>query len=348
MSQQPIGHRAFIERVAIALAILGLALLLWQLRSLLILVFGAVLVAVILSLVAQPMRERLHLPDWAALLGAVIVVVGVFAIAFWLFGAESVRQASALRETIPEAWQALLQRLEPIGLADPVRQAVDDFEANGGGILSNVGRFVMSVGAGIADALLVIVGGIYLAAQPPLYREGLAKLFPAGSRPKVGQALDDSSTALKLWLGGRLVSMTFIGLLAGIGLWLSGIPGALALGIIAFILEFVPFIGPILAAIPAILLAVAIDPIKALWVAGLYLGIQQLEGNVIEPLVQQRALNLPPALLLFAIVAAAVVFGPVGIIFAAPLTVVLFVLVKRLYVRDALGTETEIPGEEKS
>lgn len=347
MSQQPIGHRLFIERLVIAIAILGLALLLWALRGLLILVFGAVLVAVILSLIAHPLRTRLRFPDWAALLAAVVAVIGVFAIAILLFGQQAADQASTLREAIPRAWETLLQRLEPLGLAEPLRQGTAGMQGGGagGGILSSVGRFVMSVGGGVADALLVIVGGIYLAAQPRLYRSGLLKLFPRGSRDKMDTALDDSWTALRLWLAGRLVSMFFIGLLTALGLWILGIPGWLALGLVAFIFEFVPFVGPILAAVPAILLAVALDPVKALWVAALYLGIQQLEGNVIEPIVQQRAVDLPPALLLFAIVAGAFVFGPPGVIFAAPLTVVLFVMVKRLYVRDALGTETAMPGE---
>jgi len=343
MSEPSMSHRLFVERLAIAIAVIGLALLLWQLRGILILVFGAILVAVILSLIAHPLKSRLRFPDWAALLAAILTVAGLLALAFWLFGAETARQAGALREAIPEAWTTLVRRLEPLGLADPLRQGMAG--AQDGGVLSSVGRFVMSVGGGIADTLLVIVGGIYLAAQPRLYRAGLLKLFPEGVRGRIEQALDDCWMALRLWLGGRLISMTFIGLLTGIGLWLLGIPGALALGIVAFILEFVPFVGPILAAVPALVLALAIDPVKALWVALLYLGIQQLEGNVIEPIVQQRAVDLPPALLLFAIVSGALVFGPPGVIFAAPLTVVLFVLVKRLYVRDALGTATEMPGE---
>lgn len=345
MSDQPMSHRIFIERLIIAIAVVGLALLLWALRGVLILVFGAVLVAVILSLIAYPLRSRFRFPDWAALLVAVLSVAGLLGFAFWLFGAETARQAETLRDAIPRAWEALQQRLEPLGLAEPLRQGMSAGGSTGGGVLTNVGRFVMSVGGGIADTLRVVVGGIYLAAQPRLYRQGFLKLFPEGSRGKVDVALDDCWTALRLWLAGRLVSMVFIGLLTGIGLWLLGIPGALALGIVAFILEFVPFVGPIVAAVPAILLALAHDPVKALWVGLLYLGIQQLEGNVIEPIVQQRAVDLPPALLLFAIVAGALVFGPTGVIFAAPLTVVLFVLVKRLYVRDALGTRTELPGE---
>ena len=341
------SHRAFIERLLIALAILAVVLLLWQLRDLLILVFGAVLVAVILSIIAHPLRRRLHLPDGIGLLLAVLILLGTFGIAFFLFGAETARQASALSEAIPTAWDAMLARLEPLGLAEPLRQWMAGLQSSGGGVLSNLGRVAVQVGNGIADALLVIVGGIYLAAQPKLYRSGLLKLVPPGARDRVDQSLDDSWKALRLWLLGRLVSMTFIGILTGFGLWLIGIPGWLALGVIAFILEFVPFLGPILAAIPAMVLALAFDPVKALWVAALYTGIQQLEGNVIEPLVQQRAVDMPPALLLFAIVAAGLVFGVTGVLFAAPLLVVLFVMVKRLYVREALHTPTEMPGEHK-
>lgn len=341
------GHRRFIERLVIAILILSLALLLWNLRALLILVFGAVLVAVILSLVAHPIKQRLRAPDWAALLAGVLIVTGIFAAAFGLFGAETMKQASALEEAIPAAWQTLLARLEPMGLAEPLRDWWQATQGGDGGVLSNLGGIAASVGSGVADALLVLVGGIYLAAQPRLYRTGLIKLTPPGARPLMAQALDDSRAALRLWLIGRLVSMTFVGVLAGLGLWLLGVPAALALALVAFVLEFVPYIGPIIAAIPAILLAMAIDPTLALWVGLLYLVIQQLEGNVIEPLVQQRAVDLPPALLLFSIVAGGFIFGGVGILFAAPLLVVIFVMVKRLYVREALNTATPMPGEEE-
>lgn len=342
------SHRQFIERLLIAIAIIALALLLWQLRDLLLLVFGAVLVGVIFRIIANPVARRFGLPDGVAVMIAVLSVLAVFAVAFWLFGSELIQQASSLQRAIPKAWQAILSRLQPMGLAEPLSRWVGSFRSGGGGVFSSLGNIALTIGNGLADALLVLVGGIYLAAQPKLYRTGIRKLVPEGARPRVGQALDDSWTSLRLWLLGRLVSMTIVGILTGLGLWLIGIPGALALAIVAFILEFIPFIGPILAAVPAMLLALAFDPIKALWVAGLYLLIQQLEGNVVEPLVQQRAVDLPPALLLFSLVAGGLLFGPVGFIFAAPLLVVLFVMVKRLYVRDALHTPTEIPGEGES
>ena len=344
MSSEPISHRIFIERLVIAIIVVGIALLLWNLRDLFMLLFGAVLVSVILNLVAMPLRDRFHVPHGFALLLAVLLVAGVLGVAFWLFGAQVARQAGALQEMIPQAWTAVQARLDLWGLGDSVRQWSRGIGA-GGGVIANLGNIAMSVGNGIADTLLVLVGGIYLAAQPELYRVGLLKLVPERGRMLAAQALDASARGLRLWLLGRIVSMTVVGFLTWIGLVLIGVPSALALGLLAALLEFVPFIGPVLAAVPAILLAFAESPEHALWTAFLFLAIQQFEGNILEPLVQQRAVDLPPALLLFAMVAGGLVFGIVGVILAAPLTVVVFVMVKRLYVQEALSTPTPLPGE---
>jgi len=127
-----------------------------------------------------------------------------------------------------------------------------------------------------------------------------------------------------------------------------GVPSALTLALLAALLEFVPFIGPILSAIPAVLLAFVQGPEMALWTLLLFFIVQQIEGNLLEPMVQQRAVDLPPVLLLFALAAGGLLFGTVGIILASPLTVVLYVMVKRLYVQEALHTPTPLPGEEKS
>lgn len=338
------GHRWFIERMLIAIALVALALALWKLGGLLILVFGAVLVAVVLNLIAVPVSRRLHVPPGIGLLIAVLIVFAFLGTAFWMFGTEVVGQATALRAAIPQAFESLEARLEPFGLADPLRQWVNGL-GEGSGILSRVGGVVMSLGNGLADTLLVVVGGIYLAAQPGLYRTGILKMVPRDGRPLAAEALDDSAEALRLWLLGRLVSMTLVGVLTWVGLWLIGVPAALTLGILSAILEFVPFLGPVIASVPAILLALAISPEAALWTLVLYTAVQQLEGNVIEPLVQQRAVDLPPALLLFALVAGGLLFGLAGILLGAPVTVVAYVLVKRLYVREALDTATPLPTE---
>jgi predicted PurR-regulated permease PerM len=123
---------------------------------------------------------------------------------------------------------------------------------------------------------------------------------------------------------------------------------ALVLGLLAGVLEFIPYAGPVLAAVPAVLLALAISPELALWVVLLYIAVQQVEGAVVQPLVQQYAVDLPGVVLLFALIAFGTLFGAIGVVLAAPLAVVTYVLVKRLYVREALDTETTIPGERET
>lgn len=346
MDAEPHGHRIFVERLLIVVVFIMLVWLLWQMRSVMILLFGAILFAVILRIIANPIQSRFRLPDPLALLIAVLIVLGIFGLAIFLFGAEVVRQASVIRDAVPEAWQAIQRQLAAWGLDQPIVEMEEQFRSNTGGVLSGLGSVVMSIGNALADTLLLLVGGIFLAARPKLYRTGLIKLVPEEGRGRTAQALDDVWRALRLWLAGRLAAMVLVGLLTGFGLWLIGVPAALTLGLVAGLLEFIPFIGPILAAIPAILLALLIDPITALWVAGLYLVVQQMEGNVISPIVQHRAVDLPPALLLFSLVALGLVFGILGVLLAEPLTVALFVLVKRLYVRETLHTKTSMPGGE--
>ncbi|WP_206185284.1 AI-2E family transporter [Sphingosinicella sp. CPCC 101087] len=345
MSGEPISHRVFIERLVIAIIVIGIALLLWNLRDLFLLMFGAILVSVILNLVAAPIRSRLKLPHWAALLAAILIVAGVILGAFWTFGAEVTRQATGLREMVPAAWQAALDRFDAWGIGEMMREWSASLSENGG-VLSNLGAIAMSVGNALADTFLVLVAGIYLAAQPGLYWTGMIKLVPERGRALAAQAMEASARALRLWLLGRMVSMAAVGILTWLGLTLIGVPSALTLGLLAALLEFVPFIGPIIAAVPAVLLAFAAGPDEAFWTMLLFLLVQQFEGNVLEPIVQQRAVDLPPALLLFALVAGGFIFGVSGIILAAPLTVVLYVLVKRLYVQEALHTRTRMPGDD--
>lgn len=234
-----------------------------------------------------------------------------------------------------------------MGFSEHLQSMTKDAVPGGSGVLSSVGRFAVSLGSGIADTLIVIVGGIYLAAQPGLYRRGTLKLVPAHRRALANEALEDSGRALGLWLKGQLISMIVVGLLVGAGLWLIGVPSALALGLLAAVLEFIPLVGPIVAALPALLVALTLGPETALWTLGLYLVVQQIEGNILQPVVQQYAVDLPAVILLFSLLGCGMLFGGLGIILAAPLTVVVYVLVKRLYVKEALGTPTHVPGEKQ-
>ena len=340
----PVPHDAvFIRRTLIVIALVALALLTWQLREVLLMVFGAVVIATLFQSLAKQF-QRLRLPHGVALLLSVLTILAVVAVAFALFGAQLVNQAEEIRAALPKAWASLQQRLAGFGLEGQLEQISQG--GQGSGLASNAGQFVMSLGGGLADALLILVGGIFLAASPRFYRAGMLKLVPPAQRDLTASALEDSGKALRLWLRAQLLTMAGVGLATGLGLWLVGMESALAFGLLAALLEFIPFIGPILAAIPAVLIAAATNPQLALWVVLVYVVVQQIEGNLLQPLLQQWAVDLPGAVLLFSLLAMGTLFGPLGIIFAAPLTVVIYVLVKRLYVREALDTPTKIPGED--
>lgn len=339
-----LSEAAFIRRTLIVIALVALALFLWLLRDVLLMIFGAVVVAAMFRALAGQF-QRLRVPPGLALALSVLTVFAVVGGAMALFGQQLLSQTEALSQTLPKAWASLQERIAASGLPlDPSQLQPSGMSS---GLAASAGRFVMSLGGGLADALLIIVGGIFIAASPRFYTTGLVKLMPEGRRGLTGEALADSGNALRLWLKAQLVAMVLIGLLTGIGLWIIGVPSALALGLIAGLLEFVPFVGPIIAAIPAILIALAIDPQTALWTVLLYVLIQNIEGYAVQPIIQSWAVEVPGAVLLFALLACGALFGPLGVIFAAPLTVVVYVLVKRLYVREALDTATPIPGEDQ-
>ena len=340
------GDGAFVRRVLIVAAVVVLALLAWLLVDVLLLVFGAVLVAVLLRALAAPIARRTPLSDGWALAAATLGLVAVLALASWLFGAEVRAQIAELGGRLPEAWRGFEERLGATDLGDRLVSRAQDAAPDAGSVVSGLAGVVSAFASGLTDLLLIVFGGLYLAAQPGLYRQGVLLLLPAGStRERLARALEASAEALRRWLLGQLVAMVFLFVLTGLGLWALGVPAALALALLAGLAQFVPLLGPIVAAVPALLIALSEGWQLALWTLLLYVAIQQIESNLLTPLVQRQTVSLPPALTLFAVVGFGLLFGPLGVLFATPLAVVAFVAVKQLWVRDALGEAVEVPGE---
>ncbi len=350
MAESPnsgINDRTFVRRTLIVLALASLVFLLWELRSLFLMLFGAVVVASVFRALADRIRALTRCSEAVSVVASILLILGFLIGLVALFGAHVAQQVHVLREALPSAWQSLEQRVGDLGLGDQLRRLADGVRQSSGSF-ANLSSAVMSIGNGIAEMLIVLFGGIYLAAQPRVYRTGAIKLVPPGKRALVAEAMDESENALRLWLKGQLIAMVAVGLMVGIGLQLLGLRSALTLGLLAGVLEFIPFLGPFLAAVPAILLALAVSPDLALWVLLLYVAVQQLEGYLLTPLVQQYAVELPGVVLLFSLLGFGLLFGTLGVILAAPLTVVSYVLVKRLYVIETLHTPTPIPGEDKT
>ncbi len=199
--------------------------------------------------------------------------------------------------------------------------------------------FLTSTFEMIAGLLLIVMMSLYIGADPDTYRNGILHLFPKRKRARMGEVLTAMATILRKWLVTQLIAMVTIGVVSTIALLLLGVKAPFALGIIAALLEFVPTIGPVLSAVPAIAMGFLDSPEKALYVGLAYLVIQQLEGHILIPLLMKGGMDLPPVLTIVTQGLMALLFGFLGLMIAVPLLAAVMVPIKMLYVEDALGDE---------
>ncbi|HWK39230.1 MAG TPA: AI-2E family transporter [Hyphomicrobium sp.] len=338
-NQSPLSEAEYIRRVLITLGIVALAAAVYFLSDIFLLIFGSVLVAVVLHAIAGPVSRMTGWGHRLSLAVAGIGIVLLLTVVGFLFGAQIAGQLSTLASELPEA-AARVSKTVPIASVPEIVKG-----SSVGNLIANAVSWGSTVFGAVATLIVVLIAGIYIAVDPAVYREGLLKLFPKGVQEQVSETVNDAGVSLRLWLGAQLMAMIIVGVLIGIGLAIIGAPSPLALGLIAGVLEFVPIIGPVIAAIPALLLASTQSFNMVLWVLGLFVVVQQIESNVIMPLVSGKAVNLSPAVGLFAVVALGILFGPLGLLLGYPVAIVIDVAVRRLYVRDTLGEHVEIASE---
>jgi predicted PurR-regulated permease PerM len=196
---------------------------------------------------------------------------------------------------------------------------------------------VLSGTAGwLVSTVIIIFIGVYTASNPSLYHRGVVQLFPNARRERISEILAMMGHQLRWWLIGRLAGMVIVGVVTAFTLNMMGIPMAGLLGLISGLLTFIPNLGPIISAVPVVLIALMESPSKALIVAVFYTVLQMVEGYVLTPLILQRTVSLPPALLLSAQAILGSLLGLAGIAMAAPITVLGMVLVNMLWL-DRIG-----------
>ncbi|SNB46897.1 AI-2E family transporter [Geobacter sp. DSM 9736] len=325
--------------VGIAVGVGVLLAFLWYTIDMLLLVFAGILVAVLLRAPASWVAARSPLSGgWS-----VALFILFLALVLWgggkLVAAPVIAQLTELSVALPEKAAQVKQHLliQPWG-----EKVVDQVESiNWTSRRINVlGRMTgaLSTAFGwVANLVIICFLGLYLAFQPDPYVNGLVRLFPVPRRHRVRQVLERISHTLRWWLVGTFLSMTMVGVLTWLGLWLLGMPLALALALLAAVFAFVPYLGPILSAVPAVLLAFTQSPQQALYVVLLYLAVQAVESNLLTPLVQQQAVEMPAAMMLFAQITLGVLVGGIGVVLATPLAAAAMVAVRMLYVEDVLG-----------
>jgi predicted PurR-regulated permease PerM len=211
-----------------------------------------------------------------------------------------------------------------------------------GGVVRYLFPFLQSTIAAVAGVLLIIFLAIYIAADPGLYHRGLMHLFPKPSRQRAGEILSAMATVLRKWLVTQLIAMAAIGAVTTVVLLLLDVKAALALGVIAGLLEFIPTVGPILSAIPAVAMGFVDSPQKALYIAIAYMGIQFLENHILIPVLMKGGVDIPPALTILSQALATLLFGFLGLMTAVPLMAATMVAVKMLYVEGVVGDQIEV------
>jgi predicted PurR-regulated permease PerM len=339
---------AFAQRAVtaalIAAGVLAVFLALRTAVSALIVIFAAVLFSVLLSALAGGLARRTKMGYRVSLAVVVVLLIALAAFAGFLLGPDIADGLDQLRDRVPRTLASLRERL---GRYQWGRDIVGGGGGQAGGAQSPgtqqtgapPGRVLGIALGAVGNVVIVLFLGLFLAAEPRLYRDGTLRLFPRSRRERVGKVMDEAGEKMKWWLAGRFITMVVVAVTTSVGLKLLDVPLALVLGLIAGLLNFVPFIGPIVAAVPAVLFAASTDMRQAGLVILLFVVIQTLEGYVLTPLIDRRMVSEPPALSLASQLVLGMLAGTLGVMFASPLTVVALLLVQRFYVEDTLEAD---------
>jgi predicted PurR-regulated permease PerM len=328
-------------------------LLLWQLRSVLIVAFAAVVLAMALCTLVGVVRERLgcsrRLALLLTLLGLLLAVVLALASVVPPFLAQFQELLAQLPAAAALAARLLHQGMDLSSQMLYGREALNWLQHNwqnpgegpglGGGLLRLLG-FAGNLGGGLLQLLFVLAVSLMISVQPTAYREVLIQLAPSFYRRRLRQILALCGEALSSWMGGVLLSSLGVAVLAGIGLSLLGVKLVVANALLAGLLNVIPNVGPTLSTVFPMSVALLDSPWKALAVLGLYVVVQNLESYVITPSVMHHQVKLLPGLTLIAQFLFTVLFGPLGLLLALPLAVCLQVVVREVLIHDLLDPWT--------
>ena len=361
--------RDILRAVALTTGFLLAIRLLWVAREVFLTAFLGVLFGLAVGAGADRLtRYRVRRGVGAALI--VFATIGALVLTGVLIAPTLQEQGAELRQRIPEAvdrlesWMDERPGLSGLFLggsavtakrdtaahaaarAESIAVAVDTTSAQHvptlrqriseqlGGVTKYLFPFLSSTIAVVGGLFLIIVLSVYVGADPGLYRLGLMALFPPEARPRAGIVLERVATVLRKWLVTQMIAMLTIGVVTTIALFILRVKAAVALGVIAGILEFVPTIGPILSAVPGVAMGFLDSPQKALWVGLAYLIIQQVEGHLLIPMLMKEGMDLPPALTIVTQAVMALLFGFIGLMVAVPLLAAIIVPIKLLYMQS--------------
>jgi predicted PurR-regulated permease PerM len=334
------AHRAVI---AVGIALFGLVLVFIAAKAIQVLMVtfaGALLGIFLLALRDQLARHTPLSSSWS-LAVVILFFVGISVLGGFLMASRLAEQADEFMQRLPDFIAQAEGFLGQYGWGRALLETVQNGGESLEGVTGGISAFFSLTVQGFGFLITFLVVGFFVAVNPGLYYEGMVRLVPIGWRPRTRQVLEEIGSTLRWFLVARAVAMSLVGVATAISLTLLGIPLALFLGVLAGLLTFVPYLGPIISGIPIVIIALLEGPDKGLYVLLVYTAIQQLEGNIFDPLILQRVIHLPPAITLVAQILGAVLLGALGIALATPFAAVCLVLVRRVYREDILGEPAE-------
>ncbi|MCE5277990.1 MAG: AI-2E family transporter [Planctomycetaceae bacterium] len=333
-SQSSVSARTALILWAVAALVVVVLAVVHAAAQVLLLTFAGVLLGTSLRGLALVVSRTFHWPVGWSLAGCLVALAAlIVGVGFWI-GPNIANQGAVLAEELENAYRSLQDNAP--GIADSVFGVTSSVAEQAGQYAVKAAGLLASALGVIGSMVFVFFIAIYLAVGPGQYSQGVVRLVPPSRRQEAGDLLESLATTLRRWLLGRLVSMTAVGLATTLGLWALGIPLPVTLGLLAGLLGFVPNIGPLVSAVPAVLLALTVSLWHGVYVGILYMGVNLADGYLLTPWVQKRAVSLPPALILIAQVVFGALWGVLGVMLATPIMACLIVLVRRLYVEGAL------------
>lgn len=332
----------FSQKVLIATGIVSLfivmLLILKTAFSVILLVLAGIIIAVYFRGFSYWIADRFKISERLSLVIVISLTILMFGLFSLLIGTRISSQISQLTEELPNYLNKLKEQISHYSWGKNISGYVERLQkiGSGGEGVNWFKNFFKTTFGVLGDIYLILFLGLFFTISPLLYRNSILSLVPTSKEKEANQVLKRVGLTLRSWLAGQILAMIIVTILTAIGLFILGVPMALALAVIAGFLNFIPNFGPIIALFPAALVALSQDPMTALIVIVLYIGIQVIESNFITPYIQKSLIEIPPAYIIIGQVTMGILAGALGLILATPLIAILMTLIKSIYIERIL------------
>lgn len=341
MVRTTIYRRRVFTAVAIGLGVAVLLLFLYGTAEVLLLLFIAVLLAIIFSSLSHWLATHTPLSRNLSLAFVVMGLLLALVLVSLLIGPSLAYQFDQLIQQLPQSLGQIESWLRQYGWGRQLLEQVPNSPSNvlsgeNASIFSRLTGILSTTSSVIANSILLFFTGLFFAVEPKTYVDGMAQLVPPSKRQRAKEVMYAVGDTLRKWLVTRFISIITVGVITTVGLYILNVPLALSLGIIAGLLALVPTIGPIIALLPAVLIGFLQSPQTALYVFALYILAQSVDNYLVTPFVVKQTIRIPPALIISAQLIGGVLFGEIGVIMAAPLGAAVMTFTQMVYINDFL------------